>query len=253
MMHRVSIAFVMLPLFMGSGCQPSPTPSPSKPSTGSGVTSPAQASAAATIQPAASAPAQLVPTPAGKAAPGDTEKPDTAQPKPDDPRIEGIRAKYQEIRADQRLKKSEFGLTCAGGEGSGQVRLFEKNGAIQRAELHVTDAGHGEDTYHFYYDQGKVIFALYGAGAWSFAGGGTPEKPATKDSVTQFRYYYHDGNSILCIKKHAEGPTEKIGSLLEKAPNEPDDCSRAGKAQKLASSALLGPKARDELTKLMCP
>ncbi|WNG34913.1 hypothetical protein F0U61_15585 [Archangium violaceum] len=171
----------------------------------------------------------------------------------EDPRIEGIRARYQQIQADQDLKKSEFDLACKGGEGRGRVRLFEKNGAVQKAELEFIPPGHGEDSYQFFYDQREVVFALYDMRTWAFISGGTPDKPATRDRATQVRYYFHNGDSIRCIKKKAEGPTDKLDALLEQALTEPDDCSKAGRIQKLAALVLLGPRAKEELVNQLCP
>lgn len=157
---------------------------------------------------------------------------------------------------DQSLNKSEFRLTCAGNEGGGEVRLLDKNGAIQKAELDFAYPGEGgEDKYRFYYDQGKLVFTLYEKQGLSFAG--TEQWLKT----VQFRYYYHSGSSILCTQKtakvrldaHGGAPKGSLESLLNEAPNAPDDCSRAGKARELASLALLGPKARDGLSKLFCP
>jgi hypothetical protein len=216
-MHHVLRASVMLAFFAGLGCQQSPAPSPSKTSGAGNTAPPARAS------------------------------------KPEDTWIEEIRARYQQVQADQGLKKSEFDLACKGGEGSGRVRLFEKNGAVQKAELAFIPPGHGEDSYQFFYDQREVVFALYDMRTWAFISGGTPDKPATRDRATQVRYYYHNGDSIRCIKKKVEGPTDKLDSLLEQALTEPDDCSKAGRIQKLATSALLGPRAKEELANQLCP
>ncbi|MFY0584120.1 hypothetical protein ACN28S_66225 [Cystobacter fuscus] len=131
--------------------------------------------------------------------------------------------------------------------------MFENEGAIHKAELRVIPPGHGEDSYQFYYDQREVVFALYDMRNWAFTDGGTPEKPATRDSAIQTRYYYHEGDPIRCLKKKVAGPTDKIDSLLDRAPTAPDDCSKAGKVQKLASLARLGPRAKNELTELICP
>ncbi len=229
-MHRAMSGFVVLAFLVGLGCQQSPAPSPSKAS-GSGNGNTAPPSRASTPP----------------------EKPDAGPGRPEDPRIEGIRARYQQVQADQGLKKSEFDLTCKGGEGSGRVRLFEKNGAVQKAELEFTPPGHGEDSYQFFYEQREVVFVLYDMKTWAFVGGGTPDKPATRDRVTQFRYYYHNGDSIRCIKKKAEDSTDKIDSQLDQALTETDDCSKAGRIQKLAALALLGPRAKDELANQLCP
>ncbi|WP_437677784.1 hypothetical protein [Sorangium sp. So ce131] len=252
-MIRSSIACIACLVAVGSGCN-----SPSSSSSSRAASTPADATRApssSATTPQAVAPASGGSTPAttSPAAPTSDGKPQGAQDGPDDPRIEKIRARYQEIQSRKDLKRSDHRFECAGGEGRGELRLYQADGALQKAEIAAADAGHGEMTYQFYYDQGKLVFVLYGDGGWSFDGTrGTPDKPATTTSVTQRRYYLHDGAPLRCIKKYAKGPTEQIESLLEQAPNQPDDCARAPKAQKLASAALAGPKGTDEVKKLMC-
>ncbi len=69
----------------------------------------------------------------------------------------------------------------------------------------------------------------------------------------QRRYYYHQGTPILCTKKVAEAPSDKVEALLNTAPNVPEDCSFAPKVQTLASLAMTGAKATDDLKKKLCP
>ncbi|AUX39623.1 uncharacterized protein SOCE26_010170 [Sorangium cellulosum] len=250
-MIRSAITCITLLAAVGCGSN-SPSSTSSRSSSTPADTTRAPSSSAST--PTTGAPAAATQTPAtgSPAAPDGAEKPGGAEGSQDDPRIEKIRARYQEIQSRRDLKRTDHRYECAGGEGRGELRLYQADGAIQKAEIAAGDAGHGEYTYQFYYDQGKLVFALHGDGSWAFDGRGTPDKPTTTTSVTQFRYYLHDGAPLRCIKKYAKGPSEEIESLLEKAPNQPDDCSRAAKAQRLASVALAGPKGTDELRKLLC-
>lgn len=248
-MIRSSIALLVAVCI---GCSsPSSTPSAR---VSAAPAEPGRAPAPGATTPPAGTSAVESPTPA--AAPqAATDSADGPEASPDDPRIQKIRARYQDIQARKDLKRSELRFECPGGEGRGELRLYQADGAIQKAEIAAADAGHGESTHQFYYDQGQLVFALHGDGSWAFDGTrGTPDKPATTTSVTQRRYYLHEGEPVLCVEKHAKGPTEKLGPLLEQAPNRPDDCSGAKETQKIASAALAGAKARttDELKKLLC-
>ncbi|WP_437932016.1 hypothetical protein WMF37_23125 [Sorangium sp. So ce291] len=139
---------------------------------------------------------------------------------------------------------SEFRMACPAHEGSAEIRLHQKNNAVSIAELKDIAAGDAGSTYHFYYDNGQLIFALNDA---------MPFGEPTATRLLQRRYYYHQGSPILCTRKSAEGPSDKVESLLQKAPNEPVDCSFAPKVQRLASVVLKGAAATDELKKLLCP
>ncbi|WP_437987709.1 hypothetical protein [Sorangium sp. So ce117] len=248
-MSRSSIALLVAAVI---GCSP-PSPTPSA-SVSAAPAEPGRAPAPGATTPPAGTSAVESPAPA--AAPQvATDTAGGSKVSLDDPRIQKIRARYQDIQARKDLTRSELRFECAGGEGRGELRLYQADGAIQKAEIAAADAGHGESTYQFYYDQGQLVFALHDDGSWAFDGTrGTPDKPATTSSVTQRRYYLHEGEPVLCIGKHAKGPTEKLGPLLEQAPNRPDDCSRAKKTQQIASAALAGakPKTTDELKKLLC-
>ncbi|KYF54946.1 hypothetical protein BE04_02905, partial [Sorangium cellulosum] len=161
-----------------------------------------------------------------------------------DPRIDEIRKKYAEIQADKGLQTSELRVECSGGEGRAEVRLHQKNGAVSKAVLKDIAAGDAGSTYQFYYDGGRLIFALNDA----FPFGEPP-----KTLLRQRRYYYHQGSPILCTRKSVEGPSDKVDSMLHQAPNEPVDCSFAPKVERLASMVVKGAAGMDELKKQLCP
>ncbi|WP_437789977.1 hypothetical protein [Sorangium sp. So ce693] len=248
-MNRSSIALLVA---VGIGCSSPSSTSPARVSAAPAGTGRAPAPSATTPPAGTSAVESQTTAAAPQAAADSAEGPEVSL---DDPRIQKIRALYQDIQARNDLKRSELRFECAGGEGRGELRLYQADGAVQKAEIAAADAGHGESTYQFYYDQGQLVFALHDDGSWAFDGTrGTPDKPATTSSVTQRRYYLQEGEPVLCIKKQAKGPTEELGPLLEQAPNRPDDCSRAKKIRELAITALAGAKTKtkDELKKLLC-
>lgn len=236
------IAGVLLVTGCGRGELAPVSSSSSRTAAVSGGESGAQPPAAATPA-AAPASAQPAPRPAAPDAAAGAERPRAAQGAPNDPRIEEIRKRYGEIQADKGLDKSELRMACPGGEGSAEVRLHQKNNAVSRAELKDNAPGDAGSTYHFYYDNGQLIFALNDA---------EPFGGATETRLLQRRYYYHQGSPILCTKKDVKGPAAEVESLLHKAPNEPVDCSFAPKVQRLASVVQRGAAAMDELKKLLC-
>ncbi|KYG04357.1 hypothetical protein BE21_47235 [Sorangium cellulosum] len=196
--------------------------------------------------PAATTPATAQPAPqtAAPDAAADAEHQSAAPEASGDPRIEEIRKKYAEIQADKGLQTSELRMECSGGEGRAEVRLHQKNGAVSKAVLKDIAAGDAGSTYQFYYDGGRLIFALNDA----FPFGEPP-----KTLLVQRRYYYHQGSPILCTRKSAEGPSDKVDSMLHQAPNEPVDCSFAPKVERLASMVAKGAAGMDELKKQLCP
>ncbi|MGK3993928.1 hypothetical protein [Sorangium sp. So ce1024] len=221
----------------------------------SSPTTPAASAGDSGARPAATATTSAAPAPSraeAPSAPGDGASPGAAEAASGDPRIDRIRERYQEMQADKGLQKSAFRLECAGGEGGGEVRLHRKDGAVSIAEVQFGGPGHNESVHRFYYDQGKVVFILIDTGGWSWAPNSTPDRPETISSTTQLRYYVHEDRPILCLKKHAKGSSREIDALLNRAPNEPDDCSGAMKAQRLASLVLGGEKASDDVKRAIC-
>ncbi|WP_148313787.1 hypothetical protein [Sorangium cellulosum] len=196
--------------------------------------------------PAATTPATAQPAPqtAAPDAAADAEHQSAAPEASGDPRIDEIRKKYAEIQADKGLQTSELRMECSGGEGRAEVRLHQKNGAVSKAVLKDIAAGDAGSTYQFYYDGGRLIFALNDA----FPFGEPP-----KTLLRQRRYYYHQGSPILCTRKSVEGPSDKVDSMLHQAPNEPVDCSFAPKVERLASMVVKGAAGMDELKKQLCP
>ncbi|WP_438020774.1 hypothetical protein WMF18_17610 [Sorangium sp. So ce315] len=185
-------------------------------------------------------------------APGGAASPGATEVASGDPRIDRIRKRYEEIMADKGLEKSAFRLECPGGEGGGEVRLHRKDGAVSIAEVQFGGPGHNESVHRFYYDRGEVVFILYDTGGWSWDPKSTPDRPETISSTTQFRYYVHEDRPILCLKKHAKGSSREIDALLNRAPNEPDDCSGATAARRLAALVLGGEKASDDVKRAVC-
>ncbi|WP_437492944.1 hypothetical protein WME75_19310 [Sorangium sp. So ce1014] len=194
--------------------------------------------------PAAPASGQPAPRTAAPDAAADAGSPGAAREASGDPRIDEIRKRYEEIQADKGLSTSEVRMACPGREGSAELRLHRKNKDVLRAELKDHAAGDAGSTYLFYYDNGQLIFALNDA---------EPFGGLTELRLLQRRYYYHQGSPILCLKKSVQGPPDKVESLLHEAPNERVDCSFAPKVQRIASVALRGAEAIDELKKLLCP
>ncbi|WP_129576119.1 MULTISPECIES: hypothetical protein [Sorangium] len=196
--------------------------------------------------PAAAAPATAQPAPRASApdTAADAEHQSAAPEASGDPRIDEIRKKYAEIQADKGLQTSELRMACLGGEGRAEVQLHQKNGAVSKAVLKDIAAGDAGSTYQFYYDNGRLIFALNDA---------FPFGEPAKTRLLQRRYYYHQGSPILCMRKSVEGPSDKVEALLNQAPNEPVDCSFAPKVERLASLVQKGAAGMDELKKQLCP
>ncbi|WP_437948141.1 hypothetical protein WME98_46925 [Sorangium sp. So ce296] len=225
---------------------------------GRGATAPASSSGAAAATggehgaspPAASAPAaasataQPAPQTAAPDAAADAEHQSAAPEASGDPRIDEIRKKYAEIQADKGLRTSVLRMDCPSSEGSAEVQLYQKNGAVSKAVLKDIAAGDAGSTYQFYYDRGQLIFALNDA---------FPFGEPANTRLLQRRYYYYQGSPILCTKKEVWGPADEVEALLRKEPDERVDCSFAPKVQRLASMVLRGAAAIDDLKKLLCP
>lgn len=114
--------------------------------------------------------------------------------------IAGIKKEYDLINSKLTAKKfdsASFKFECE--ERSGDVVYYSENGILKAIKYFSADS-HFSSVEKYFINNDKPFFVFKDETVWSFDGG-TPEKPETKDDVTQQRIYLSDNKIIQCLEK----------------------------------------------------
>lgn len=137
--------------------------------------------------------------------------------------VEAIKSEYNIINMKLQAKKLDslsFDYEC--NEISGNVVYYSENG-ILKVVRHFSADSHFSSVENYFVRDGKPFFVFKDETVWSFDGG-TPEKPETKDNITQQRMYIADHKIIKCLEK-----TFTIKSSLAENPKPEDVPNRESK------------------------
>ncbi|MCS3529118.1 hypothetical protein [Chryseobacterium sp. JUb7] len=97
----------------------------------------------------------------------------------------------------QKLDSTSFSYNCE--ETEGEVHLYYENQKLKMVKHFFADS-HFSSLTKYYVKNDHVFFIFKDDTLWQFDGG-TPEKPITKDSITQQRIYLQHENPIQCLEK----------------------------------------------------
>jgi len=114
--------------------------------------------------------------------------------------VEGIKKEYNILNSkllSKKLDSTSFEYECE--ERSGNVVYYSENG-ILKVVKHFNADSHFSSTENYFINDGKPYFVFKDETVWSFDGG-TPEKPETKDNITEQRYYIAEGKPVQCLEK----------------------------------------------------
>lgn len=114
--------------------------------------------------------------------------------------VDGIKKEYNLLNSKLLAKKLDsvgFKYECE--ERSGNVVYYSENG-ILKVIKHFTADSHFSSTENYFVNDNQSFFVFKDDTVWSFDGG-TPEKPETKDDVTQQRMYFSNNKIIQCLEK----------------------------------------------------
>lgn len=133
--------------------------------------------------------------------------------------INGIKQEYSLVNADlvaKKLDSAGFKYEC--NEISGNVVYYSENGTLKVVKHYQADS-HFSSTERYYINDGKPYFIFKDDTVWSFDGG-TPDKPVTKDDVTERRFYLVDNRAIQCLeKKYSLKSNSASNPKSENVPN----------------------------------
>ena len=125
---------------------------------------------------------------------------DSLQFKSDLNSVDGIKKEYNLVNSKLTAKKLDsvsFDYECE--ERSGNVVYYSEKG-ILKVIKHFNADSHFSSTENYFLNDGKPYFVFKDDTLWSFDGG-TPEKPETKDDITEQRFYIVEGKPIQCLEK----------------------------------------------------
>ncbi|MDF2931881.1 MAG: hypothetical protein K0R36_1212 [Chryseobacterium sp.] len=114
--------------------------------------------------------------------------------------VYGIKKEYNLVNSKLTAKKLDsvsFAYECE--ERSGNVIYYSEKGVLKVIK-HFNADSHFSSTENYFVNEGKPYFVFKDDTVWSFDGG-TPEKPETKDDITEKRFYIVEGKSIQCLEK----------------------------------------------------
>ena len=142
--------------------------------------------------------------------------------------IDGIKQEYNLVNSQligKKLDSASYKYECE--EISGNVVYYSEKGKLKVIKHFQADS-HFSSTEQYFVNDEKPYFIFKDDTVWSFDGG-TPEKPVTKDEVTEQRFYIVDNRSIQCLeKKYIFKSNSRNNSKTENIPNkEMKNCSIA--------------------------
>ncbi|MGR3857816.1 hypothetical protein [Chryseobacterium indologenes] len=127
----------------------------------------------------------------------DSVKTDTAE----NP-IDQIKKEYAVLQAQLEAKKlssSKFSYDCHD-EPSGEVIFYSDKDGIKVIEHFYAEHSHFSASEKYFIKDGKPFFIFRQETVWNFDGG-TPEKPVTKDDITETRIYLQNNQPLKCLEK----------------------------------------------------
>lgn len=114
--------------------------------------------------------------------------------------VEGIKKEYNLVNSKliaKKLDSASFKFECE--ERSGDVVYYSEKGILKAIKFFTADS-HFSSVEKYFISNDQPFFVFIDETVWSFDGG-TPEKPETKDNITQQRMYFSDNKIIQCLEK----------------------------------------------------
>ncbi|WP_336702298.1 hypothetical protein [Chryseobacterium indologenes] len=153
-------------------------------------------------------------------------KNDSIQSTTKDP-IDEIKKEYAALQAQLETKKlssSKFNYDC-NNEPSGEVTFYSDKDEIKVIEHFYAEHSHFSASEKYFIKDGKPFFIFRQETVWSFVGG-TPEKPVTKDDITETRIYLQNNQPLKCLeKKYSIKSDQKEKAAPDTIPGKEIHCS----------------------------
>lgn len=143
-----------------------------------------------------------------------------------------------------KLDSASFTYTCE--ETEGRADFYYENHNLRLVKHFYADS-HFSSTTNYYVKNNNVFFIFKEETLWQFDGG-TPEKPITKDNISQQRIYLKNGNTIQCLEKKFTIRSAGKNVNPETVPNKKGNCD----AKELMDIYQKILKNKDRKDKILC-
>jgi len=131
-----------------------------------------------------------------------TSKKDSRQLKNATDPIEEIKNEYSRLQEQLQAKKltsAHLTYDC-NEEPSGEITFYTDKGEIKVIEHFYAEHSHFSASEKYFIKNGQPFFIFKEETVWNFDGG-TPEKPITKDDITETRIYLQNEKILKCLEK----------------------------------------------------
>ncbi len=143
-----------------------------------------------------------------------------------------------------KLDSTSFTYACE--EIEGKADFYNEKQSLRMVKHFYADS-HFSSVTNYYVKNNNVFFIFKEETVWQFDGG-TPEKPITKDSVSQQRMYLKNGSPVQCLKKNFTLRSAGKNVDPEMVPNRKGNCD----AKELMDIYQKILKNRDTKNKTLC-
>ncbi|UWX61983.1 hypothetical protein N0B40_06760 [Chryseobacterium oranimense] len=162
--------------------------------------------------------------------------------------IEEIKKEYEMLQA--RLESKSFtskGFTYdCNEEPSGEVKFYSDKDEIKIIEHFYAEHSHFSASEKYFIKNGKPFFIFRHETVWNFDGG-TPEKPITKDDITETRIYLENDKILKCLeKKYSIKSDSKEKTSPDTIPSKETQCN-ADEVMKTYQSLLRNKDKKGEI------
>jgi hypothetical protein len=148
---------------------------------------------------------------------------DTLSPEKVPQTIDEIKKEFTAINEkllSEKLDSTGFTYSCE--EIEGKADFYNEQQSLRMVKHFFADS-HFSSVTNYYLKNNMVFFIFKEETVWQFDGG-TPEKPITKDSISQQRIYLKNGKTIQCLEKNFIIRSAGKNVDPETVPNTEENC-----------------------------
>lgn len=177
------------------------------------------------------------------------EKKDSAQTNMAADPIDQIKKEYAALQIQletRKLSQSKFIYDC-NDEPSGEVTFHSDKNEIKVIEHFYAEHSHFSGSEKYFIKDGKPFFIFRQETVWNFDGG-TPEKPITKDDITETRIYVQHGKPLKCLEKKYSIKSDQKEKTADNIPSKEVQCN----ADKLLTNYQSLLQHRDQKGQIKC-
>lgn len=140
--------------------------------------------------------------------------------------LDQIKKEYAVIQTQMesgKLSSSRFTYDC-NDEPSGEVVFYSDKDGIKVIEHFYSEHSHFSASEKYFIKEGKPFFIFRQETEWNFDGG-TPEKPITKDDITETRIYLQNDKPLKCLEKKYSIKSDQKQKSADTILNKENQCN----------------------------